>query len=48
MSQHDQKQWQKPEVEEIALENEADVLRACWSASQSKGRPMCGHFACAK
>lgn len=42
-----QKQWHKPTVEEVALENEADVLAACWSASQSVRRPNCGYSRCA-
>ena len=35
------KEWQKPEIKEVALETDEDVLAQCWSASVPE--PMQGH-----
>ncbi len=35
------KEWQKPEIKEVALEADEDVLAQCWSPSAAT--PLEGH-----
>ncbi|MEN6548489.1 MAG: hypothetical protein ABFE07_20790 [Armatimonadia bacterium] len=48
MAEKQRKQWHRPEVEEVSLENEVDVLAACWASSNTKQSGTCGSARCAR
>lgn len=47
-SMDEKSKWIKPDIEEVELQSEDDVLATCYSSSQPGVRPTCRLHQCAR